>query len=174
MGNTGSILAIDTEPRRLDSLRERATRAGVTTVQLCQAGDPQIELWRGHAEAVLVDAPCTGVGTFRRNPGAKMGFAEQSLTVASERQSAILEEYARLVKPGGRLVYATCSLLEEENEQVVSRFLRKHPEFHPLPALEILARQGIVLPSDSPFLTLLPHKTNTDGFFGAVMEKERG
>ncbi len=173
MGNTGSILAVDTEWRRLDALRQRAERAGVVTVALCQAGDTRIDSWKGRADAVLIDAPCTGVGTFRRNPGAKMGFAKQSVAASAVRQLSILEEYSMLVRPGGRLVYATCTLLEAENEGVVTRFLRDHPEFHLTPAPEILLHQGIALSSPSPFLTLLPHRTTTDGFFGAVLEKVR-
>jgi 16S rRNA (cytosine967-C5)-methyltransferase len=172
MGNEGSILAIDTDRRRLEILRERAARAGVTIVQLCEAGDPRIAQWTDRADAVLVDAPCTGVGTFRRNPGAKMVFERQSLSEAAERQLAILNRYARLVKPGGRVVYATCSLLREENEEVVGRFLRDHPTFHAIAASEILLRQGVSLSFPSPFLTLLPHRTGTDGFFGAVLERK--
>ncbi|RPH36923.1 RsmB/NOP family class I SAM-dependent RNA methyltransferase [bacterium] len=172
MENKGSVLAIDTEQRRLEALRERARRAGVTIVQPGEPGGLRSERWREHADAVLIDAPCTGVGTFRRNPGAKMGFARQSLPAAAQRQLSILEEYSRMVKPGGRLVYATCSLLVEENEQVVGQFLRDQSEFHTVSASEILARQGVSLPSQSPFLTLLPHKTGTDGFFGAVFERE--
>ena len=170
MQNTGSVLAIDSEKRRLDALRERCVRAGVTIVRTCEAGDQLMHRSKREAEAVLIDAPCTGVGTFRRNPGAKMGFTPHSLPEAVRRQHSILEEYSRLLKPGGRLVYATCSLLMEENEEVVGRFLRDHPEFHPVPASEILARQGIALPSPSPYLTLLPHRTGTDGFFAAVLQ----
>ncbi len=172
MQNKGSILAIDSEKRRLNALCERCVRAGVTIVQTCEAGDQLTPRSKGEADAVLIDAPCTGVGTFRRNPGAKMGFAGQSLPEAVRRQHSILEEYSRLLRPGGRLVYATCSLLMEENEDVVGRFLRAHSEFHPVSASEILARQGIVLPSQSPFLTLLPHRTGTDGFFAAVLQRE--
>ncbi len=173
MENKGSILAIDTERRRLKALEERAARAGVTIVQTSLAGDAKNDQWRSRADAVLVDAPCTGVGTFRRNPGAKAGFTAQGLARAAEQQRSILSEYSRLVKPGGRLVYATCSLLTEENEQIVNQFLESHPEFRLVSALDILARQGISvpLPEATPFLNLLPHMTETDGFFGAVMEK---
>jgi 16S rRNA (cytosine967-C5)-methyltransferase len=172
MRNSGSIVAIDSEPRRLESLRERAARAGVSIVQLCSANDPLIGQWKVRADAVLIDAPCTGVGTFRRNPGAKSLFAKQSVADAVERQRAIVNEYSQLVRPGGRLVYATCSLLTEENEEVVNQFQRDHPDFRYVSASEILRRQGIVLPSPLPFLTLLPHRTGTDGFFAAVLEKE--
>lgn len=171
MRNTGSILAIDTEQRRLDALRARAARAGVVTVEVSLPGSARMKDWAEQADAVLIDAPCTGVGTFRRNPGAKMGFARQSMKEVVDRQSSILEEYARLVKPEGRLVYATCSLLKAENEDVVEKFLRDHPEFHPLSASEILSKQGIALRSPYQYLTLLPHKTNTDGYFGAVLKK---
>jgi 16S rRNA (cytosine967-C5)-methyltransferase len=173
MENKGSILAIDTERRRLKALEERAARAGVTTVQTSLAGDAQNDHWRSRADAVLVDAPCTGVGTFRRNPGAKAEFTAQGVASAAEQQRSILSEYSRLVKPGGRLVYATCSLLTEENEQVVNQFLKSHLEFRLVSAPDILARQGISvpLPEATPFLNLLPHMTETDGFFGAVMER---
>jgi 16S rRNA (cytosine967-C5)-methyltransferase len=172
MGNKGSILAIDTEPRRLEGLQERAVRAGATMIQARVAGDPLIAEWKECADAVFVDAPCTGVGTFRRNPGSKMTFTWQSVDAAAERQTVILNEYAQLVKPGGRLVYATCSLLSEENEEVADRFLRDHPFFHAISAPEILARQEIALSSPTSYLTLLPHKTGTDGFFGAVLQRE--
>jgi 16S rRNA (cytosine967-C5)-methyltransferase len=176
MGNKGSILACDPERRRLDALRDRARRAGVTIVQPCVSGDDLIDQRAYLADAVLIDAPCTGVGTFRRNPWAKMTFTLQTLTTAAKRQRSILSDYSRLVRPGGRLVYATCSLLTEENEQVVNQFLQDHLDFLPVSASEILGRQGIHVPSraQSPFLNLLPHKSQTDGFFGAVMERKGG
>jgi 16S rRNA (cytosine967-C5)-methyltransferase len=173
MSNRGSILAIDTDRRRLGSLQERAARAGVSIVETSLAGAGGIDLWTEKADAVLIDAPCTGTGTFRRNPGAKLRFDWESVARAAERQRAILEEYSRLLRPGGRLVYATCSLLREENEDVVNQFLGAHKNFLLLSAPEVLARQNIVLPSEltSPFLNLLPHQTGTDGFFGAVLVK---
>ena len=175
MGNTGAIYAFDVVRRRLDRLRPRLLRAGVHTVQrrvILDEGDPALARLVAKADVVLVDAPCSGTGTLRRNPDIK--WRPIDLAGLSALQSRILGSAARLVKPGGRLVYATCSLLEEENCGVTSVFLAAHQDFKVLPASEILVRQGISVPGGQAAdgaLELLPHRHNTDGFYALVMQR---
>jgi 16S rRNA (cytosine967-C5)-methyltransferase len=113
------------------------------------------------------------VGTFRRNPWLKIAWSEKLGEQMARKQETILETSSQYVKPGGRLVYATCSLMQQENEDVIEQFLSDNPEFSLLPASEILKKQGIHLDCQSPFLMLLPHHTGTDGFFAAVMARTR-
>jgi 16S rRNA (cytosine967-C5)-methyltransferase len=170
MQGQGTIHALDSDAARLRSLRARALRSGADIIRDAVAGvetDPAMD---GVADVLLIDAPCSGVGTYRRNPGAKSGFSEKSSASLSELQSALLERYCRVVKPGGRLVYATCTLLRRENEDVVERFLEKHAGFHLIPAPDIVGSLGIPQKS-SPYMLLLPHETGTDGFFAAVLER---
>lgn len=173
MQNSGTILALDTGGERMRNLRLRAERAGVTIIKEAILGDgePRPEGWDGFADSVLVDAPCSGVGTFRRNPGAKLHFSESFVSSVSRAQSDILEQSAAFLKPGGQLVYSTCTILRKENEEVVNRFLALHPEFKLLPAQEMLRRNGVALENQGPFLLLLPHRHGTDGFFAAVLRK---
>jgi 16S rRNA (cytosine967-C5)-methyltransferase len=175
MNNTGNLLAIDTDENRLNNIRERLRRARVSNVRLCLAGRDReaIADWQGKADAVLVDAPCSGVGTFRRNPGAKLLFTEEFVDTIAMTQQEVLEQYSKLVKPGGRLVYSTCTLLKKENEDRVAEFLSHHADFELLSAREVLSTCGVVVDSPSPFLTLFPHKTTTDGFFAAVMRRRQ-
>jgi len=133
--------------------------------------DTKVKRLRGKADRVLVDAPCTGLGTLRRNPDLKTRQTEEGLAELNAKQSAILEAAGSLVKPGGRLVYGTCSLLEEENEAIVDRFLAAHPDFALVPCGEVLARQGISIPGCERYLRLLPHVHDTDGFFAAVLQR---
>ncbi|HXH64452.1 MAG TPA: RsmB/NOP family class I SAM-dependent RNA methyltransferase, partial [Mariprofundaceae bacterium] len=123
----------------------------------------------GKMHRVLVDAPCSGTGTLRRNPDIKWRPIDLDDITATQRR--ILERASSLVRPGGRLVYATCSLLAAENEDVVAAFLAAHPDFRLLPVSEILARQHVGLPQQGPMLRLVPHIHGTDGFFAAVMER---
>ena len=118
-----------------------------------------------------VDAPCSGLGTLRRNPDLKWRQTPSSIAEMSTKQGVILAAAATLVKPGGRLVYATCSLLEAENEEVVRRFLAGHPEFATCSAQEVLATQGIMIDCGER-LRLLPHRHGTDAFYAVVMERE--
>jgi 16S rRNA (cytosine967-C5)-methyltransferase len=124
----------------------------------------------GKIDRVLVDAPCTGLGTLRRNPDLKWRQSPGGLEELRHKQSSILDAAAGLVKRGGRLVYATCSLLQEENEDVVEHFLSTHPEFTPLDCGEILRHQGIDLTMPR-HMRLWPHVHHTDGFFGAAFER---
>jgi 16S rRNA (cytosine967-C5)-methyltransferase len=122
---------------------------------------------------VLVDAPCTGLGTLRRNPDLKSRQTVESVAELNAKQRAILASAASLVKPGGRLVYGTCSLLSEENEDIVREFLAAHPDFHIVKAAEVLERQGVKVPASDEYLRLQPHVHDTDGFFAAVMERKK-
>lgn len=169
MHNKGTIIAIDVEQQRLRNLRVRLQRAGVSIVQTCLAGQYKEVISAQRADAVLIDAPCSGVGTFRRNPAYKSTFTQSAVHALALKQAEILDEYSVLVKPGGRLVYSTCTLIKRENEEQVSAFLERHTDFELLSAPEILFHQGVKVESGSRYLTLLPHKTMTDGFFAAVL-----
>jgi len=175
MNNQGTVFALDVDQRRLRNLTTRAVRAGalnIRTVTLEGNGDPLHHLI-GSADAVLVDAPCSGVGTYRRNPGLKLRFSAEKVEKLARKQRSLLEFYAPLVRAGGRLVYSTCTLLQQENEAVIENFLWRHDDFHVLSARDILAAAGVSLDMTEPYLLLLPHKTHTDGFFAAVLERAR-
>ena len=171
MKNQGIIHAIDVEKRRLERIGERAHRAGVSIIHSHLVGR-ELKMLRplmDSADGVLIDAPCSGTGSLRRNPGAKLSMTPEFVEAQVRRQQSILESYAPLVKPGGRLVYATCSLLQRENDDMVGWFLERHQEFSLIPADEVLARCGITISSTSEFLRLFPHRSTADGFFAAVM-----
>jgi 16S rRNA (cytosine967-C5)-methyltransferase len=129
----------------------------------------RVQRLAGKIDRVLVDAPCSGTGTLRRNPDIKWRAIDVEKLAATQR--AILASASTLLKPGGRLVYASCSLLREENEDVVSGFLATHPDFAIVPAAEVLARRHVALLPDSEFLRLLPHRHGTDGFYAMAMER---
>ena len=173
MNNQGTLLSIDVEEMRLKNIRQRLTRAGVSIAQLCLVNRDRelIRQWAGKADVVLLDAPCSGVGTFRRNPGAKITFTGSFVERVVQTQHEVLEEYAMLVKPGGRLVYSTCTLLKKENEDQVEGFLSRRTDFELISASELLSPYGVRIASGGPYLTLLPHKTMTDGFFAAVVTR---
>ena len=137
--------------------------------------DERVKRLNGKIDRVLVDAPCSGLGTLRRNPDLKWRQNAKAVLEMQARQEAILSSAARLLKPGGRLVYATCSLLQAENEQVVSAFDAAHPNWRPVPAEQVLARQGVAQASDlcagdGRFMRLWPHRHGTDGFFASIWE----
>ena len=145
-------------------------------VAIASENDIRIKRLAGKMDRVLVDAPCSGLGTLRRNPDLKWRQNEKSVAELTVKQAAILASAARLVKAGGRLVYATCSLLHEENEDIVDAFLATHPEFQRLSCSEVLAQQGISLEVDKSAgddLHLLPHLHGTDGFYAAVLERRK-
>jgi 16S rRNA (cytosine967-C5)-methyltransferase len=172
MRNQGELHAIDIDMKRLEHIQPRLQRAGVSFVQRHRASDDSVRLLRGKGDGVLVDAPCSGIGTFRRNPDAKLRFDAAVVERMVEVQKRILDSSALLVKPGGRLVYSTCTLLRQENEEVAETFLEAHPEFHLLSAPKILLAQKIEIESASDYLILIPHRTNTDGFFAAVFRRD--
>ena len=178
MRNTGRLYAFDTSGHRLAALKPRLARSGLSNVypvQIAHERDDRIKRLAGKIDRVLVDAPCSGLGTLRRNPDMKWRQSPQSVTELREKQAAILESAARLVKPGGRLVYATCSLLEDENEAIARAFGDAHErDFKTLSADEALARAHVgahqSLVRDG-FLRLWPHRHGTDGFFAAAWER---
>ena len=174
MGSHGRLYAWDVSDKRLANLTPRLRRSGLSNVhpqRIAGENDTKVKRLRGKADRVLVDAPCTGLGTLRRNPDLKTRQTEEGLAELNAKQSAILEAAGSLVKPGGRLVYGTCSLLEEENEAIVERFLAAHPDFALVPCGEVLARQGLSIPGCERYLRLLPHVHDTDGFFAAVLQR---
>jgi 16S rRNA (cytosine967-C5)-methyltransferase len=168
MGNRGQIVACDVSAGRLEGAVRRLRRAGVNNVErhLVVPGDKWAKRRAGAFDRVLVDAPCTGTGTWRRNPDARHRLVERDLLELVRKQSSILDTAQALVRPGGRLIYATCSLLQEENEGQVSRFLLCHPEFVLVP----LALAWGLAP-DGEMLTLTPARNGTDGFFASVLER---
>ena len=172
MANSGTVYAFDVAAHRLERIRPRLRRAGADNVQpiaITGADDARVCRLQGKADRVLVDAPCSGTGTLRRNPDIK--WRPLDLEGLTAGQHAILAAAATLLRPGGRLVYATCSLLREENEAVVDAFLATHSGFHRAPVSAILARRQVALPPTGDDLRLWPHRHGTDGFFAAVLER---
>ena len=173
MRGAGRLYAMDVSAKRLHALGPRAARAGVSNVHplaLAGEGDVRAKRLGGKLDRVLVDAPCSGFGTLRRNPDLKWRHGPDAIVELAQKQFSILRAAARLVKPGGRLVYATCSILGAENEAVVERFAAAHPEFAALSCGELLAGQRIPLVAGER-LRLWPHLHGTDGFFAAAMER---
>jgi len=174
MGNRGRITACDVSATRLEGAVKRLRRAGADNVDrhLLTPGDRWAKRRAGTFDLVLVDAPCTGSGTWRRNPDARLASTPRDLAEVSEKQSVILETAVSLLRPGGRLVYATCSLLPEENEVQVERVLSRHPALRTVPLADAWARAAPPpAPCDGPFLSLAPHSHGTDGFFAAVLAR---
>jgi len=173
MRGTGRIYAMDVSARRLAALRPRVARAGVTNVHvIALSGDNDVRAKRlaGKLDRVLVDAPCSGFGTLRRNPDLKWRHAHQAVTELAQKQRAILRAASRLVKPGGRLVYATCSILKAENEAIADEFAASSPEFESLSCEAVLAEQRIPLQAGAR-MRLWSHVHSTDGFFAAAFER---
>ena len=178
MRNTGRLYAFDTSGHRLAALKPRLARSGLSNVypvQIAHERDDRIKRLSGKIDRVLVDAPCSGLGTLRRNPDLKWRQTPQSVQEMSLKQAAILASAARLLKPGGRLVYATCSLLSAENEAVATAFSEANAgTFTPLPAANALARAHVTEAETlvrGDFLRLWPYRHGTDGFFAAVWER---
>jgi 16S rRNA (cytosine967-C5)-methyltransferase len=172
MANTGTVYAFDVSAKRLERLKPRLKRSGlqnVRAVAIAHERDERVRRLEGKINRVLVDAPCSGTGTLRRNPDIKWRALDLGLLAAEQKK--ILAAAAMLVKPGGRLVYATCSLLREENEMVIAEFLASNPGFAVLPVREVLARRHVPLEAEGEFLRLLPNRHQTDGFFAAVLER---
>ena len=183
MKNTGRLYAADVSEKRLAKLGPRLARSGlsnVQTIRLAHERDDRIKRLAGKFDRVLVDAPCSGTGTLRRNPDLKWRQGEAQIAELTELQAKILEAAAPLVRPGGVLVYATCSLLPQENTLIQQAFTEAHPEFEVLDPVAQLSAVGIELPSDAliagptdlPGLQLLPHRHGTDGFFAAIWRKK--
>jgi 16S rRNA (cytosine967-C5)-methyltransferase len=174
MKSTGRLYAFDVSEKRLNNLGQRLKRSGLSNLQaqvINNENDLKLKRLNGKFDRVLVDAPCSGLGTLRRNPDLKWRQAEEDVAELNVKQTNILARAAKLCKAGGRVVYATCSLLRDENEAIAEAFLQAHPDFKLIPANEVLAQQNIVLDTGE-YLKLLPHLHGTDGFFAAVFEKE--
>ncbi|GIK97165.1 MAG: rRNA cytosine-C5-methylase [Alphaproteobacteria bacterium] len=179
MENRGHIVACDVLEGRVERAAVRLQRAGVHNVErrgLSGERDPWVKRHARRYDRVLVDAPCSGAGTWRRNPDAKWRLGRGDVDELVALQRRILDSACRLVAPGGRLVYATCSLLAAENEAQVAWFVETHPEFTVLPVGEVwasavAARGGGQCPADGPYLSLTPARHGTDGFFVAVLER---
>jgi 16S rRNA (cytosine967-C5)-methyltransferase len=178
MGNRGRLTACDVSPPRLEGAVRRLRRAGVDNAErhLLEPGDRWAKRRAGAFDRVLVDAPCTGTGTWRRNPDARFRTGPGDLRELLPKQASILDAAAGLVRPGGgRLVYATCSLLPEEDEEQVRAFLGRHPDFAPLPLSAAWAEAGASAggppPGESEFLLTSPARHGTDGFFAAILQR---
>jgi 16S rRNA (cytosine967-C5)-methyltransferase len=186
MNNKGRVVAMDVLESRLDRSAQRLRRAGAHNVERralgTKGGDGDNRKWlkrqRAAFDRVLVDAPCTGTGTWRRNPDGRWTLRPQDLEELVPKQAEILDAACRLVKQGGGLVYATCSVLPAENERQIEAFLRRHPEFELVPVAKLWPEAlGTELPSqnpESPFLRLSPLRHGTDGFFAATMVRKEG
>jgi 16S rRNA (cytosine967-C5)-methyltransferase len=174
MRSSGRLYAFDISEKRLADLKPRLARSGLSNVHphwIANENDARLKRLAGKLDRVLVDAPCTGLGTLRRNPDLKWRQDEQTLAGRRAKQDVILAAAARLVKPGGVMLYATCSLLDEENAEVVESFLAKHAQFELRPANAALAQQRIELDTGK-YLCLAPHLHGTDGFFAALLAKK--
>ncbi|MFG1402171.1 RsmB/NOP family class I SAM-dependent RNA methyltransferase [Xanthobacter sediminis] len=180
MDNKGQIYAHDADIRRLKPMHERLARAGVRNVQVRapRGAENVLSDLEGHMDLVLVDAPCTGTGTWRRNPDAKWRVRPGALAQRTAEQAKILEDATRYVKPGGRLAYVTCSLLDEENGAQIRALLANHPDFAPVPPAEAvlaLGAGGLALKDAALLgregLLLTPRRTGTDGFFVSVLRR---
>jgi 16S rRNA (cytosine967-C5)-methyltransferase len=174
MSSSGRLYAFDVSEKRLTNLTPRLKRSGLSNVfpqRIANENDAKVKRLRGKIDRVLVDAPCTGLGTLRRNPDLKVRQTVEGLAELNAKQRVILDAAGALVKPGGRLVYGTCSLLTEENEDIVTAFLASHPDFKLVSAKDILERQGVKIAGTTDYLRLFPHIHDTDGFFAAVLER---
>ncbi|ETF00257.1 rRNA methyltransferase [Advenella kashmirensis W13003] len=176
MRSAGRLYAFDVSAARLAKAKPRIARSGlsnVTPIAISNENDARVKRLAGKADKVLVDAPCTGVGTLRRNPDLKWRQSPASVQELTELQARILNSAARCVAPGGRLVYSTCSVLPQENEQQIDAFLASHPEFSLLNAQEVLGDRCPDLGMTSSYLKLRPDVHGTDGFFAAVLERSK-
>jgi len=173
MNSQGRLYAMDVSEKRLANLKPRLKRSGASNIQpmlIAHENDLKVKRLAGKIDRVLVDAPCSGLGTLRRNPDLKFRQSPGSIKELTIKQAAILASASRLLKKGGRLVYATCSILPEENQDIVQAFLAKHPNFTLLPAGEVLQHHKIPLECVE-YLELRPHIHKTDGFFAAILTR---
>jgi 16S rRNA (cytosine967-C5)-methyltransferase len=173
MNSQGRLYAMDVSEKRLANLKPRLKRSGASNIQpmlIAHENDLKVKRLAGKIDRVLVDAPCSGLGTLRRNPDLKFRQSPGSIEELTQKQAAILASASRLLKKGGRLVYATCSILPEENQRIVEAFLVAHPDFVLKPAGEVLKQQKVELEMGD-YLELRPQLHATDGFFAAVLER---
>jgi 16S rRNA (cytosine967-C5)-methyltransferase len=183
MRSTGRLYAFDTSAGRLDAFKSRLARSGLSNVHpaaIAHERDDRVKRLSGKIDRVLVDAPCTGMGTLRRNPDLKWRQTPTAVDEMTVKQAAILQSASRLIKSGGRLVYATCSVLPQENEAIATAFSQANPDFVPLDVSEILSglkvESTVTLCSGGDngqrYLRLWPHRHQTDGFFAAVWQRQ--
>lgn len=175
MRSTGRLYAFDVSATRLARAKPRFARSGLSNVHpvvIRHERDDRVARLGSKAHRVLVDAPCTGLGTLRRNPDLKWRQTPEQLNRLCEQQASILEQASKCVRPGGRLVYATCSFLKAENEQQIERFLQNHPEFSLLDATECLPGDLTNAVDEDGMVHLRPDWHGTDGFFAAVMQRQ--
>ena len=177
MRSTGRLYAFDTSGHRLDALKPRLARSGLSNVHpvaIAHERDDRIKRLAGKIDRVLVDAPCSGLGTLRRNPDLKWRQNPKAIAELVAKQTAILQSASRLLKPGGRLVYATCSILQEENEGIAENFSRNNEQFELLEVKPLLTQLGVEHAEKlckGPYLRLWPHHHQTDGFFAVAWQK---
>ena len=174
MRSQGRLYAFDTNERRLANLKPRLARSGLSNVHpqwIAHERDTKVKRLAGKIDRVLVDAPCTGFGTLRRNPDLKWRQPESALAELTAKQRSILAAAATLVKPGGRIVYATCSVLPEENDDIIAEFVAGHPAFERVDAAGELERAGVELDT-GPTLNLRPHKHGCDGFYAEILTRK--
>lgn len=174
MRSTGRLYAFDVSAARLARAKPRFARSGLSNivpVVISPDNDQRVRRLQGKAQRVLIDAPCSGLGTLRRNPDLKWRQHPESLDELRDLQARILRQASRCVAPGGRLVYATCSVLPEENQQQVEAFLAENPGFELLDASEIVKDRCKNLTLSGPYLSMRPDLHGTDGFFAAVMQR---
>lgn len=176
MKNTGRVIAVDNHEKRLLKFKPRAVRAGLSnysTLCVSDESDSRLSKFYAKADRVLVDVPCSGSGTLRRNPGLKYKYDNKAITEFAETQRRILSKAADLVRPDGRLIYITCSVFAEENHEQVEQFLAQNPAFRLRRWTEVLppADRPSGADESSDTLFMWPHKTNTDGFFAAVLQR---
>lgn len=178
MANKGQIFATDSDRARLAPIFDRLKRAGTRNVQVRPAGADLGDL-AGKMDMVLLDVPCTGTGTWRRRPDAKWRLSERALQDRIADQARLLDQAVRFVKPGGRIVYITCSMLNDENGDQIAAFLARHEDFRLDPPAAVIeasgladaAREGLRATIGEHGLLLTPRRTNTDGFFVGVMRR---
>ena len=175
MNNKGQLLATDVHDRRLQECKKRLKRSGCQnahTKAIEDENDRYLDRYINKMDRVLVDAPCTGSGTWRRNPDLKWRTTKADLDEICHKQQSILSAAARLVKSGGRLIYATCSVLVEENERQIEKFLNQHSDFTVTSIADVWSEElGVKCPVKGDYLRLSPHKHKTDGFFAAILTK---
>jgi 16S rRNA (cytosine967-C5)-methyltransferase len=181
MQGKGRLIATDADKRQLAPIHERLSRAGVHNADIRPPKGPADPLSDIHASAdlVLVDAPCTGTGTWRRNPDAKWRMRPGALEIRLKDQAAVLARAAQLVKPGGRIAYVTCSVMPAENGEQIQAFTAAHPDFAVTPPAEVAAalwdkaEDFLAATRTSPEgLLMTPRKTGTDGFFVSVLKRK--
>ena len=173
MKNTGRVYAFDISDKRLANLKKRLKRSGASNIiphKIINENDTKIKRLRNKFDRVLVDAPCTGLGTLRRNPDLKWKHSPESLNELNIKQNLIINSASKLCKVGANLIYATCSILKEENEDIVDNFLLKNKNFRILSPNSIFTKYGIPLNSDK-YIKLTPDEHKTDGFFSVILER---